>query len=105
EVIGNPREADNWIGTRWVFSTIERETMNPTTKEVKTATKFIVSEYLGLAEDGADEPAAKPAAKKAAGTKKAAGRKPAAKKDGPPEGISQEHWDYYVQTAKDFDGD
>lgn len=68
DVIGSPKVAANWIGTCWTFGSLEREVMNPTTKEKKVSTKFIVTEYHGRP----DAPAGG-AAKTAGATKKAAG--------------------------------
>lgn len=69
DVIGSPKIAANWVGTCWTFGSLEREVKNPTTGEMKTSTKFVVTEYHGKPdEDG--KAAAKPAgtAKKAAAT-------------------------------------
>lgn len=68
DVIGSPKVAANWIGTCWTFGSIEREVMNPTTKEKKISTKFIVTEYHGRP----DAPAASGAAKPAGAAKRAA---------------------------------
>lgn len=100
ELIGSPKEVEGWIGTTWVWGTIERETRNPTTGEQSKKSKFVVTEYVEM-EEAEATPAKAPAkavAKKAPAKKAAAGRKPAL-----PAGLDQEQFDYYVGLAGQYD--
>lgn len=108
DAIGSPRVADSWVGTRWLMGTQEEEGVrNPTTGEVRTSTRFIVTEYLGKGDedDGGEGEGASGSAKKASGgAKKSAAKKPASKKaDGPPEGVSEDLWNWIVDMALQFE--
>lgn len=102
DVIGDPKQAENWVGLIFTWGSIEREVVNPTTKEKKLSTKFVVVEYHGRDDgeeeeapakttraSGAKKPAAKPAARGAA----------AKKSNGIPDGIEEELWAELLELA------
>lgn len=51
EVIGSPKKAEGWIGTKWTVGTVPVETTNPNATDPATATKvkdaFVFTQYLG----------------------------------------------------------
>lgn len=103
EVIGNPREAEGWVGTVWEWGTIERETMNPTTKETRTSSKFVVTAYIGKSDDvdTGDEGAVEKVS--ALKTKKATAKKAAKKASAIPDGIDEATWTELVEMARGFE--
>lgn len=108
DVIGNPKETDGWLGQVFTWGTIEKETMNPSTKEKGMRSKFIVTEYHGsdpesLEADEADADEAPAPAKKAPAKKLPAKKTAAAKKPALPAGLSQEQFDYYVSIAQQYE--
>lgn len=92
-VVGNPREAEGWVGTTWVWGTVEAETTNPSTGVTKTTSKFIVTGYV----PGEDAPAKQSAPKKSA---KSTPKKPT---KGGASDLDPEVWDEMVELAKQFD--
>lgn len=99
DVIGNPKVAANWVGTKWSMGTVEREKMNPTTGEKKIGSSFVVTAFNGKAGDESGSGAAKSAAtKKASGSAKSA--KPAASSNtGAPEGVDDVLWNTLTTLA------
>lgn len=91
DVLGNPREAQSWVGTTWMWGTVERETTNPKTGQTKVSSKFIVTAFEGGA--GGNAGNAKTAKASAGAT--SAGVKGNAK-------IDSEKWDYLVNIASQF---
>lgn len=88
EVIGRVRATEGWIGTTWVWGTVDMETRNPATGETKKSSKFIVTEYLGREADGGK------------GDGKSKGKsKPKSKSDVTDDPM----WDELVQMATDAD--
>jgi hypothetical protein len=96
DVIGASKAAAGWIGTKWTFGSVERETTNPTTKEKKLSTKFIVTDYHGK---GDDEPVAKASSKTSTAKAGKGAAKSAAKSNGIPDGIESELWEQLVELA------
>lgn len=88
KIIGNPREAAGWVGTKWVFGTIDRETTNPTTGITRVTSKFIVTKYLGKTSGKTSDKASK-----------------SSKSNTPeiPDGIDSELWEELVQLAGQHD--
>lgn len=98
DTIGSPKVAENWVGHRFEFGTVEVERKNPTTGVTSTKSAFIITGYAGTAEGGEVEaaaPAAKPAAAKTGGVKKAAAPKAA----GGAAVIGEELWNGLVELA------
>lgn len=98
EAIGSPKEAAGWIGTEWTFGTIEREVQNPTTKETKIASKFVVLEFHGRGDDG--KKAGKAAAKSSSASKTSSSSKSSG---GDVNGIDAELWAKLVELAGEHD--
>lgn len=59
-IVGEATEAAGWIGTRWAMGSVEKPVMNPTTKVMKDSTMFIVTEYLGMADEEPEPEPVKP---------------------------------------------
>lgn len=104
EAIGDPKEAESWIGTKWEFGSVERETTNPTTGVTKKSSKFIVTEYLGRDDEDADEaPAKKASGSKASGSKASAKSKGGAKKASLTDGIDADLLSELIDLANEHD--
>lgn len=102
-IIGSPKEAAGWVGTRWTFGTVERTTTNPTTGVEKVSSKFVVTEFHGQdADDTDDEPVAQKPAKKSSAKGKPAAKK-SAKKGGIPDGIDADLWAELIELAGEHD--
>lgn len=97
EVIGDPRVADNWIGTEWTLGTIkEPGRMNPQTKERMDKDVLVFVEFHGKEGTKAKASGAKSASKASASASKSATK-------GVPDDIEPELWEQLVALAKEHD--
>lgn len=117
EVIGSPKQAAGWIGTKWTIGTVPVETTNPNATDPATATKikdaFVFTEYHG--KEGAKTKAAAKSKASTGPAKKAAKSAPepdetddAAADDGDGDpwdvlGVDEVLWKRLVKMAKAAD--
>lgn len=111
EIIGSPKQAGGWVGTKWTIGTVQVETTNPSKPEAGTKVKdaLVFTAFhgkegkaagKGKAAKTSTSKAAKPAPEsddddETAGGDETAGENPA--------GIDQALWDKLVKLAKASD--
>lgn len=113
EHLGSPRHAPNWVGTMWEMGSIVKQVMNPSTKVMKDANRWVFTAWLGTSPDsGAEKTEAKASGSKAGGTKTATktgtsrvgGARGKVKADAIPDGIDEELWTQLVDLAVEVMG-